>query len=92
MERKGISPQSMPQGRMVEESITTNFGHDGVRVVLQFTKPVPNMILTVEKAEEWCRNIQGVIEAIKAAQLKQLGATPGGPDAHAQLAGNPSGG
>ena len=71
MERKGITPQSMPQGRMVEESITTNFGHDGVRVILRFTKPVPNMILTIEKAEEWIRNIQQVIAAIKAAPLER---------------------
>lgn len=58
--------KQVPQ--MQETTINTNFGiaPDRQRVMLIFSQPVPNMILTVEKAQEWCTNIQGVIDAIKA--------------------------
>lgn len=66
--RKPMLPGSIQMQPMQEAKITTHFGiaPDAKRVMMVFSEPVPNMILTVEKAEEWCRNIQGVIAAIKA--------------------------
>ena len=67
-DRKPLLPgsiQTLPH--MQESVITTQFGigPDGERVMLLFSQPVPNMLLTVEKAQEWCRNIQGVIDVIE---------------------------
>lgn len=67
-DRKPLLPgslQTLPP--MQEAQITTQFGiaPDGKRVMMLFSQPVPNMMLTVEKAEEWCRHIQGVVAVIK---------------------------
>ena len=58
----------VPIPQMQEASTTTTLGiaPDRQRVTMLFSQPVPNMILTVEKAEEWIRHVQGVIDAIKA--------------------------
>lgn len=51
-----------------EARVTTNIGHNGSRVVLQFSQPIRNMLMTAQEADE---HIAAVLGA-KAMLIERL--------------------
>jgi hypothetical protein len=51
-----------------DRNVTTQFGHDGDRVVMIFSSKVSDIKMTVPQAESYIANLQASLERLKQHQ------------------------